>query len=272
MVMNFSVLMSVYYKERPEYLKAALESVFQQTLPPTEVVLVEDGALNAELYSVVHEMESRYAAQLKVVKILENSGLGNALNIGLEHCSYDLVVRADSDDICKPNRMERQVNFMSQNLQIDCCSAWIEEFIDSPTNVKTIKNLPETSEEIFEYGKTRCPINHPAVIFRKQSVLNAGGYKHFPLFEDYYLWVRMLMNGCKMYNLQESLLYFRSSSDMFRRRGGWGYARTEIRLNRLFYKMGYISLSRLLRNVAVRSTVRIMPNALRARVYMHLLR
>lgn len=269
--MAFSVLMSVYYKEKPEIFKAALESVFYQTLPPTEVVLVEDGVLNDRLYGVIHEMEEMHP-ELKVVKILKNSGLGSALNIGLEHCNYDLVVRADSDDICKMNRMQRQVEFMYGNPQIDCCSSWIEEFIDSTNNVITIKTLPETSEEIFEYGKSRCPINHPAAIFRKQSVLNAGGYRHFPLLEDYYLWVRMLMNGCKMYNLQESLLYFRSSQKMYRRRGGWIYAKNEIKLNRLFLDMGYITRLQFLRNISVRCIVRVMPNWMRAIIYKYMLR
>jgi glycosyltransferase involved in cell wall biosynthesis len=210
--------------------------------------------------------------ELKVIKILKNSGLGNALNIGLEHCKFDLVVRTDSDDICKPNRMQRQVDFMCGNPQIDCCSSWIEEFIDSTNNVITIKKVPETSEEIFEYGKSRCPINHPAAIFRKQSVLNAGGYQHFPLFEDYYLWVRMLMNGCKMYNLQESLLFFRSSQEMFKRRGGRDYAKTEIKLNRLFLDIGYITRLQFLRNISVRSVVRVVPNWMRTIIYKRMLR
>ena len=109
-------------------------------------------------------------------------------------------------------------------------------------------------------------------MFRKSAVLKAGGYKHFPLFEDYYLWVRMLMNGARFYNIQESLLFFRFSPDMFRRRGGWRYAVTEVRLQALFYKMGFIGFFSLLKNVCIRLVTRLLPNGLRSLLYKRLIR
>ena len=142
------------------------------------------------------------------------------MNEGLKHCSYDLVARMDTDDVAKPDRFEKQLKVFQLYPDIDVVGAWIDEFEGTLNQVVSVRKVPEKHEEIAEYARKRCPINHPVVIFRKSAVLTAGGYLHFPLFEDYYLWVRMLMNGARFYNIQESLLLFRFSADMFKRRGG----------------------------------------------------
>ena len=149
---------------------------------------------------------------------------------------------------------------------------WIDEFEGEVSNVLSMRKVPEQHENILRFAKGRCPVNHPVVMFRKSAVLKAGGYKHFPLFEDYYLWVRMLMNGARFYNIQESLLFFRFSPDMFRRRGGWRYAVTEVRLQTLFYKMGFIGFFSLLKNVCIRLVTRLLPNGLRSLLYKRLIR
>lgn len=267
----FSVLMSLYYKENPEYLKESLNSVFGQALPPDEVVLVEDGPLTDDLYAVVTEFSDKYPV-LKVIPLPVNSGLGKALNEGLKHCSYDLVVRMDTDDISKPERFEKQVRFMESHPDIDVCSAWIEEFNHDVSNIVSVRRLPEKNHEIYQYGKKRNPVNHPAVIFRKHSVENVGGYQPFYLFEDYYLWVRMLMNGSCFYNFQESLLYFRTGDAMFERRGGLKYAMSECRFQKMLYKLGYINVASMLLNIGIRFTTRIVPNKLRGWIYKKVLR
>lgn len=267
----FSVLMSLYFKEKSFYLRESLRSVFEQSLPPDEVILVEDGPLTDDLYAVVKEFADKYHS-LKVVPLPVNGGLGKALNEGLKYCSYDIVVRMDTDDVSKPDRFEKQVKFMESHPEIDVCSAWIDEFQDNIDNVVATKRLPETSAEIYEYGKRRCPINHPVAVFRKNTVAAAGGYMHYPLFEDYYLWARMLVSGAKFYNFQESLLWFRTTPDVYRRRGGWRYAMTEIRLQFLFVGIGYIGFGTFLKNLVIRFLVRIIPNKLRSFIYKHLLR
>lgn len=177
----------------------------------------------------------------------------------------------DTDDIALPDRFEKQVDFMENHPEIDACSAWIDEFIDSPNNIISRRTLPETPEELYKFGKSRNPLNHPAVMFRKSAVIKAGGYQHFPLFEDYYLWVRMIMNGSKLYNLQESLLYFRSSKEMYKRRGGLKYALTEIKFQILLHKIGYISIYQMFRNCCTRFIARIIPNQLRGFLYKRIL-
>ena len=267
----FSVLLSLYIKEQPSYLIQSLESLFSQTLPPDEIVLVKDGPLTTELDAIVSDYATRHAS-LKVVSLPRNMGLGRALNEGLKHCSYDLVARMDTDDVAKPQRFQRQVEMFTAHPELDVCSAWIDEFEGDMTHVVSVRKLPEQHEDIAAYAKSRCPVNHPVVMFRKSAVLAAGGYRHFPLFEDYYLWVRMLMNGAHFYNIQESLLYFRFSPAMFKRRGGWKYGMDECRFQTLLWKSGFLSLPEYVRNVAIRLITRLMPNVLRAWVYKRLLR
>lgn len=266
----FSVLLSVYYRESPLYLSKCLNSLLSQNLPPTEIILVLDGKLTPELNAVI----SKYIPCdfLKIVSLPTNQGLGKALNEGLRHCTYEIVARMDTDDIAKPNRFEKQWAILEENPDIDIVSAWIEEFEDEVCNIKSMRKLPQYHDKIYHFAKSRNPINHPVVMFRKQAVLNAGGYQHFPLFEDYYLWVRMLMNGAKFYNIQESLLFFRFSPEMFKRRGGWKYAMIELKFQSRIRKIGFISYPEFFKNVLIRFVARIIPNSFRSWIYIKILR
>ena len=266
----FSVLLSIYYKESAKHLAQALNSISEQTFRPNEIILIEDGPLTPELNSIITSYKTNEPT-LKVISLPQNQGLGKALNEGLKHCTYDLVARMDTDDIALPDRFEKQAAFMEAHPEIDACSGWIDEFIDTPDNIVSRRTLPETSEELYRFGKSRNPLNHPAVMFRKSAVLKAGGYQHFPLFEDYYLWVRMMMKGSKLYNLQEPLLLFRSSQDMYKRRGGMKYALTELRFQRTIHKLGYISLTKMWANSLTRFIARIIPNKLRGLLYKSVL-
>lgn len=266
-----TVLMSIYYKEHPAYFRASLDSLFAQTLLPDEIVLVEDGPLTSELDNVVSEYAERYPI-LKVVPMPVNQGLGKALNEGLKHCSYELVARMDTDDIAMPDRFQKQMEVFNKHPEVDVCSAWIDEFVGDVQNVTSTRKLPEWHEDIVLYAQGRNPMNHPVVMFRKSKVLAAGGYQHFPLFEDYYLWARMLKSGAKFYNIQQSLLLFRTSPDMFKRRGGWKYAKDEFCFQKMLLKMGLITRKRFVMNVVIRFPSRIIPNGLRSLIYKKLLR
>jgi len=271
MLKKNSVLLSLYHKETSQHLRKSLDSIFNQSLLSAEVILVEDGPLTEELYQVVTEYSQRYS-ELKVVSLPQNVGLGNALNEGLKHCSYDIVARMDTDDIAKLNRFERQLKVFEEHPEYDVVGAWIDEFEGDIRHVSSIRMLPETPNEIYEFAKKRNPINHPVVMFRKRAVEAAGGYKHFPLFEDYYLWVRMLLNGAKFYNIQESLLFFRSSPEMFKRRGGFSYACTEAKFLWHIHQLGLVGLVQTCLNIPLRFMTRIIPNGLRSWIYKKILR
>ncbi len=269
--MSFSVLMSLYAKEQPEYLRQSLDSVFDQSVIPNEVILVEDGPLTQELDAIVTEYVATQEG-LKVVPLPENGGLGKALNEGLKHCSYELVARMDSDDIAMPNRFEKQLAVFEKYPQVEVVSSWIDEFYSTPDNVISTRKLPEYPYEVYKYAQKRCPINHPAVMFKKGSILFAGGYQPFHLFEDYFLWVRLLLNGAKFYNIQESLLKFRTSPNMYKRRGGLKHAINEVKFQNLIRKMGFITFRQYCMNISIRFITRIIPNKLRELVYKNLLR
>lgn len=271
MIFKFSVLFSLYYKENPIFLRHSIDSVFRQTLLPSEVILVADGSLTEELDKVITEYMVK-CPDLKVFRLPENQGLGKALNEGLKYCSYDLVARMDTDDIAKPDRFEKQIRVFQEHPELDVVGAWIDEFEETTSNIISTRKLPEVHDDICQFSKKRNPENHPVIMFRKQAVLAAGGYQHFPLFEDYYLWIRMLQNGAKFYNIQESLLYFRFSSAMFKRRGGLKYVTTELRFQNLLRNLEFITFSEYLYNVFIRVITRMMPNSLRAILYKKALR
>lgn len=263
--------MSLYYKERPEYLRQSLDSVFNQSVIPDEVVLVKDGPLTPELDAAVDEYKTNHK-ELKVVPLPVNGGLGNALNEGLKHCSHELVARMDTDDICFSNRFEQQIRFMEGHPTVDIISSWLEEFEGDVSQAKSIKRVPGTHEEIAQYIKSRNPLNHPAVMFRKSAVEKSGSYQHFPLFEDYYLWARMMKDGATFANIQEPLLHFRISPDMFRRRGGWNYAKDCVKFQWMLHKLGIISSFAAIKSSILRGGVYMMPNVIRAIIYSKLLR
>ena len=268
---EFSLLMSVYNNERADYLTMCFDSIAAQTVRPTEIVLVEDGPLSAELHEAIAKEEKRFAT-IKRVVMEKNQGLGIALNAGMQACSYDIIARMDTDDICMPHRFEVQLAYMEAHPETDVLGAWITEFDNNPTNTVSMRCLPENHDDIFKFGKKRNPINHPVAMFRKQAVFNAGGYQPCLLFEDYYLWARMMMQGYTFHNLQEPLLLFRRSPQMIGRRGGMKYIRHEIHFFKKLHAIGYISLPRLIINDIQRITVRLLPNSLRSSVYKHLLR
>lgn len=268
---NYSVLMSLYYKENPQHLREALDSIFSQTVLSDDVVLVEDGIVGELLEIVVVEYEQRYP-QLHVKRYKQNRGLGYALNDGIKECRHELVARMDTDDVAKPYRMERQLAVMSEHPEYGMVSSWIDEFVDDIEHVTSVRKLPELPGDVYEYAKKRCPVNHPAVMYRKSCVLAVGGYqtKYFP--EDYFLWIKMLMNGCKVYNIQEGLVWFRYDPATFARRGGWKYACDEVATQWNIYRLGFTSLSRFCANVVIRFSVRVVPNSIRSKFYKLFLR
>ncbi len=269
--MDFSVLMSVYIKENPDYLRQSLDSILNQTVLPTQIVLVEDGPLTEELDQVIAEYKEKVPF-LKLVPLKENVGLGKALNIGLEQCDYPLVARMDTDDIAVSTRFAEELKAFQTDPALSICGCHELEFDGDVTNVISKKAVPLTHEEIYEYAKKRNPFNHPTVMYKKQAVLDAGSYQHAMGFEDYYLWARMLMNGAKGRNLDQYLLYFRTGGDMFRRRGGWKYLKSAVAVKKKIHKLGLSSYGDYLSSSMAHVAVSLMPNGLRSFVYKKFLR
>ena len=269
---NYSVLMSVYYKENSEYLKQAIESIQAQTFPTDDFVLVCDGPLNQELDSVIKKKQQEMKNILNVVRLKKNAGLGNALNKGIQQCKNELVARMDSDDISYPDRCEKQLMVFNTYPEISVCSGIVEEFATNPKVVESRRVPPETHAEIREFAKVRNPFNHPCVMYKKPDVEAVGSYKDFYLLEDYYLWVRMIMAGYQGYNLQEPLLHMRAGTDMYIRRGGLKYAKTQEKLFRFMKNNGFISKGQYIKNCVIRGESSLAPNWLRKFVFEKVLR
>lgn len=266
--MDYSVLMSVYYKEEPENLKMSMESIYTQTIPTDDFVLVCDGELTLELNEVIADMQQQFGNVLHVVRLSENMGLGNALNIGLKQCRHELVARMDSDDISFSDRCEKQLRVFQENLEISILSGTILEFSENPEIITGKRILPETHEEICIFSHKRNPFNHPAVMLKKSAVDLAGGYKEtYPLFEDYYLWVRMLQCGCKGYNLQEPLLYMRTPMDIYKRRGGKKYAENLLRFHKWLIVSGWIKKGEFIVGALPHAVICVLPNGWRKKIY-----
>lgn len=260
--------MSVYFKEKPENLREAMQSIFYQTVPTNDFVLVCDGPLTEELNEVISEVKNVYSDTLHVVRLEQNYGLGNALNIGMKYCKNELVARMDSDDISKLERCAKQLEVFAKYPEISLCSGTIIEFLDSIDHVVGKRELPMTYEEILSFSRKRNPFNHPSVMFKKTAVEEAGGYdEKYHLFEDYYLWVRMLMNGAKAYNIKEPILYMRAPADLYRRRGGKTYAKDMLAFHRWLKEVGWISTGTYLTGAIPHAFVCVLPNNLRSLVY-----
>ena len=219
---NYSVLMSVYYKEQAENLREAIDSILNQTVKTNEFIIVKDGPLTEKLDNTIKEYVEEYPGVFKIVTLKKNMGLAKALNKGIEQCSNEIIARMDSDDISMPDRMERQLEAMEAN-RADILSGTIVEFDESVDKPTAKRELPEKKEQIIEFAKKRSPFNHPAVMYKKSSVLKSGLYEDYTYFEDYNLWATMLNDGCIGYNVKEPVLYMRAGEGMYKRRGGLKY-------------------------------------------------
>lgn len=265
---KYSVLMSLYKKEKPEYLKVALDSMLNQTIKPDEIVLVEDGPLTKELYDVIEE----YKEYIRVVKNEINLGLGLALNKGLQECRNELVARMDTDDCSKPDRCEKQLSRFASKPYLAIVGSHIDEFVGSTTNVISKRIVPTTSEEIYNFAKRRSAFNHPSVMYSKTAVLDNDGYADLKRNQDVDLFGRMLFNGYKAENINESLLWFRSSDELSRRRKSWENTWSYIATIKNFWKMGYSTFGDYVMVAIAQTGMYLMPVKIQNYIYKKLLR
>ncbi len=264
--LKFSVAMCVYKNDNPEHFKTAVNSILEQTVKPDEIVLVVDGPIFEDLQSVINEFKRR--DNFNVIYLPENKGLGNALKVAVESCKYELIARMDADDISVPNRFEQQLKIFENHKDIDIVGGDITEFINSPQNIVSKRAVPKEHNEICKYMKKRCPFNHMTVMFRKEAVMLAGGYKDWFWNEDYYLWIRMLLKKCNFANTGTVLVNVRIGEEMYQRRGGKEYFKSEIGLQKYMLKNKIIGYRLYLINCLKRLIVqRLLPNKIRGWVF-----
>lgn len=268
---KFSVLMSLYIKEKPEYFKQCMESIFHQTVLPDEIVIVKDGPLTDEMEKTLEEYVADNENLYKIVPLETNRGLGLALAEGILHCTNEIVARMDTDDIAVSNRFELQLAEFDKNSELDICGGQIIEFENDIDDIVAERRVPLTHNEIVQFQKKRSAFNHMTVMYKKSKVLEAGNYKHCPLMEDDMLWVDMILAGAQCMNINEYLCKVRTNRDMIARRGGLGYYRKYKSARKMIYQTGFISFNQYLKTNVIQFCVCIMPGWLRKLIFFHMI-
>lgn len=264
---KFSVTMSVYKNDNPADFATAVFSIYNQTCPPDEIVLVIDGPITKDLQNSIDAIKDKISI-LKIVPFAENRGHAAARQGGLDNARNELVAIMDSDDIAEPTRFEKQLKIIEEHPEVTVVGSIIHEFIGNPKNVLGTRAVPEANEDINQYMKSRCPMNLQTVMYRKSKVMEVGGFIDWYCEEDYYLWIRLAIAGHKFYNSQECLVNVRVGREMYQRRGGIRYFKSEAKLQKYMLDHNIISWTKYLYNVAIRFAVQVaMPNSVRGWVF-----
>ena len=271
-MLEFSVIMSVYQGNSPDYLETAIDSIYQQTRKPKETVLVVDGPINHALDNILEKKQEKYQ-NIKIIRLEQNNGLAHAMQVAVKHASTPYLARMDSDDICLPDRFEKQMQCFEEDPNLSIVGGMITEFEGNPENIISKRIVPLNDADIKEFMRGRCGINHVTAIIKKEDLLRAGNYQTSYLQEDHYLWARMMLAGCTFKNIPDIVVNVRSGRDQFARRGGWKFFKSEVQLFWFMHKNKLISFSYFLYICLIRCIVRfLMPNWLRTWVYQTFLR
>ncbi len=272
---EFSVSMCVYGGDNAAHFDAALSSVIEQTLKPTEIVLTVDGPIPESIEAVINKYQQTMNGSIafKVIRLEKNVGHGEARRVCFDNCSCDLIALMDADDISVPERFQKQIHYFSDHPDVSVVGGYITEFItaDDPMDISQkagSRIVPEADEEIKQYMKKRCPMNQVTVMFKKDDVAEVGGYIDWYCEEDYYLWIRLALAGKQLGNIPENLVNVRVGEEMYQRRGGWRYFKSEARLQKLMLDKKIISCGRFLINLGERLVLQVlMPNKIRGLLF-----
>jgi len=270
--MCFSVLISTYKSDNPKCLKKALESIFNQSLKPNQVVLVIDGEISLEATQIIEEVKDKYSEIFELVQLPYNGGLGNALKVGIRHCKHSLIARMDADDVSDFDRFKTQVEYFNKNPNLSVVGSFVEEFHNEPNDYGSVKKVPLSNLEIKRYSSFRNPINHPSVMFKKESIEQVGSYKEINLFEDYYLWLRLLKAGFLIENIPQCLLHFKVGNDLIGRRHGFSYLKKEYYFLKVCHSENLITTRAFVTQVFSRLPLRILPKKILLLIYNRFLR
>ena len=270
--LDFSLLLPVYNGDSATFLlRAFTSSVVEQTRPPAEVVLVQDGPVSAGIVSAIAELDRTSPVPLKIVILPENRGLAEALTAGLAECSHDVVARMDADDVSEPRRFEVQLGLIEQGYEL--VGSGLHEFHETATGEELgmRRTPPVEHDDILRYARFHDPFNHPTVVYRKAAVERAGGYQPLGMMEDYWLFARMLAAGARTTNSAEPLVRYRVSSGAYKRRGGLRLLKSEWMLQRAFRRSHFTTRRQFVRNLVVRGAYRLVPESIRRRAYRRMI-
>lgn len=264
---QFSVCMSVYKNDNTTDFSEAVLSIYNQSCQPNEIILVIDGPVPVEMQNTIDKLKKKINI-LKVIPLSHNMGHAIARQTGLDAAKNELVAVMDADDISVFDRFEKQLRVFEENSDVSVVGGIINEFVNTTENIVGTRIVPEHDKDIKKYLKSRCPMNLVTVMLKKKDIQAVGGYQDWYCEEDYFLWIRLSLAGYKFYNLQENLVNVRVGREMYQRRGGIKYFKSEARLQQFMFKNKIISMPRYLYNVVVRFIVQVaMPNQLRSWIF-----
>ena len=269
----FSVCISVYKNDNAAYFLNALRSISAgQTVKPQEIVLVVDGPVGTDIENSITQFQGEFAA-IRLIRLQTNCGHAVARQTAVDACQTELIAIMDSDDIALPDRFEKQILYFEQHPQTDVLGGQITEFINQTDNIAGKREVPLSDKKIKQYLKQRCPMNFMTIMIKKTALVKVGGIMDWFCEEDYYLWIRMVLANCIFANLDETLVNVRVGEEMYKRRGGWRYFKSERDIQKFMLNNKIISLPRYLFNVCARFFIQIlMPNSVRSFIFQKLFR
>lgn len=217
--MTISVLMSTYNQMKTDYLRQSFDSIWtKQTLRPNQIVLVEDGPVDAEQEQLVSQWKAELGDTLVICKHKENQGLTKALNLGIQHVTSDLIARVDCDDVSAPERFRLQHDYLQQHPEIDILGGAMQEFSENNPCI-CIRQYPKTDEQVRKYILKASPLSHPSVMMRTSMFRNGLKYdERYRTSQDIALWYDALLAGYRISNLSDVILFFRRSDSVMKRR------------------------------------------------------
>ena len=267
---GFSVLMPVHNKIRSEWFINAFQSIYhRQTVKPSEIVIVFDGPVPKPIVEAVDAFREELPDVVKVVALPYNSGVANALNAGLQECTYEWIARMDADDESLPYRFERQLSVVRNDPEVCVVGGQIQEYDEDMKNPTGVRKVPVTHPEIYSFARKRCPVNHMTAMFRKSAVLEVGGYPILPVGQDYALWTLLLSKGYRFYNLPDVLVKVRAGNVLISKRSGLKYAYCELQLALYLLNTGFWNYVDFIRYGIPRIAIRLMPKSIVELVYTH---
>lgn len=270
--LKYSVLMTVYRKDNPDYFNLSLQSMINQTVLPDEIILVKDGPITDELQVVIDKIKLTSRCKIQDIQLEKNIGLGLALNEGIKYVNNELIARMDSDDYSLPDRCEKQLYEFEKDMDLDIVGCSVLEFEGDLDNITGKRSVPLTNEEIHKYCRRRDPFNHPSVMYKKSSLEKVGCYGDYRKNQDTDLWIKLLRNGCKGLNIDEPLLLFRFDEKTYKKRKNWLNTKLLIQIRYRAYKQGFGTLVDLLMVTISQLLIFIMPINLQRYIYKRFLR
>lgn len=269
---NISVVMSVYKNDDIAFFEEAVESILDQSYLPIEIIIVVDGAVSEEINKLLVSYENEKL--FRIIRLLENKGLANALNVGIAEAKGNYIARMDSDDICFEDRFKKQIDFIVKE-NLDIVGGQIIEFGKNIEDVVSFRKVPLEHSKMINFMKTRSPFSHPTILFRREVFFDLDGYDVSIFPEDYDFFIRAYLKGFKFGNIDENVLWFRLGEDRskaIKRRWGISYAKKEMKLYRNFLKLGFYNYQDFIKVVCIKIPLRILPFSIYKFIYFKILR